>query len=46
MTDLALVAGIAIVVAIAGIALGMLVAPRLAGVMDRDDEEIRDDGPG
>jgi urea transporter len=46
MTDLALVVGIVIVVAIAGMALGMLVAPRLARLIDTDDEEIRDDGPG
>lgn len=29
-----------------GIALGMLIAPRLSRVAERDDEEPSDDGPG
>ena len=42
-------AGLAVLVAlvlISGIGLGMLVAPRLDRLTERDDEEPRDDGPG
>lgn len=49
MTDLAAAAaivGLAAVVLGIGIALGMLLAPRLSRWADHDDEEPRDDGPG
>ena len=41
MTELAIL-GIAIAVLVVGIALGMLVAPRLSRWADRDDEEQGD----
>ena len=37
---------IAGLVAVLGYGLGMLVAPRIGRLADRDDEEPRDDGSG
>jgi hypothetical protein len=41
--DLVIVVAIAVVALAGGVALGMLVAPRLAGIGDRDDEDVDDD---
>ena len=56
MTELVVFIGLVALVAIIGIGLGMLVAPRLTRWTERDerderdesepDEEPRDDGPG
>ncbi len=53
MTELIVFIGLVAFVAIIGIGLGMLVAPRLTRWTERDerdesepDEEPRDDGPG
>lgn len=46
MTDLLTFGAIAAVVLAAGIGLGMLVAPRLTRLAERDDEESGDDQRG
>jgi hypothetical protein len=37
---------VVVVVAVIGVTLGMLVAPRLTRLSERDDEESGDDEPG
>ena len=46
MIELVAFIAVAAIVLVVGIALGMLVAPRLDRWTDRDEEEPRDDGPG
>lgn len=43
MIDLAIAIAIGLVALAAGVALGMLVAPRLARFGERDDEDVDDD---
>jgi hypothetical protein len=44
--EFVVLAVLATLVLVSGITLGMLVAPRLDRLTERDDEEPRDDGPG
>jgi hypothetical protein len=43
VTDLVIVIAIGVVALAGGVALGMLVAPRLSRIGDRDDEDVDDD---
>jgi hypothetical protein len=43
VVDLLIFAGLVVVVAVAGVVLGILVAPRLGRITEPPDEEERDD---
>ncbi len=46
MSELPAFIAVVVVVAALGVALGMLVAPRLTRLSERDDKESGDDEPG